>query len=43
MMDEKMTKGPKDLLTEQETAELANMTEGQMADYFAIEAENEPL
>ncbi len=26
---------PKDLITEQETDELSNMTEGQLADYLA--------
>lgn len=34
-MEEKTSKSPKDLLTEQETTELENMTEGQLADYFA--------
>ena len=34
-MDEKNSKSPKDLLTAQETSELENMTEGQLADYLA--------
>lgn len=34
-MDDKNTKSPKDLITEQETADLENMTEGQLADYLA--------
>lgn len=34
-MEEKNTKSPKDLITEQETSELKNMTEGQLAEYFA--------
>ena len=42
-MDEKTSKGPKDLLTEQRTAELENMTEGQLAEYLAKESENEPI
>jgi len=32
---EDKTKGPKDLLTEQECSQLENMTEGQLADYLA--------
>lgn len=42
-MNEKITKGPKDLLTEQEIAELENMTEGQLTDYLADEALNSPF
>lgn len=38
-MDEKSNKSPKDLLTEQETSELENMTEGQLAEYFAARDE----
>lgn len=34
-MEEKNSKSPKDLLTEQETSQLENMTEGQLADYLA--------
>ena len=34
-MEEKNTKGPKDLLTEQEVSEIENMTEGQVAEYLA--------
>jgi hypothetical protein len=39
---ERQTKGPKDLLTEQETAEFESMTEGQQADYMAEQSEYEP-
>lgn len=42
-MDKNTSKSPKDLLTEQETAELDNMTEGQLAEYLAKESENEPI
>lgn len=31
----KVTKSPKDLLTEQETEMMDNMTEGQLAEYLA--------
>lgn len=34
-MDENNSKSPKDLITEQELSELENMTEGQLAEYFA--------
>lgn len=34
-MEDKNTKSPKDLLTEQEVSEIENMTEGQLAEYLA--------
>lgn len=34
--------GPDDELIEQELSELENMTDGQLADYLAAQAINEP-